>query len=79
MKTEIYDKSDVLSWVEKVTTLHLHLVDVLTPFKKKEYTQQAVMNPRWPTKASFMPLDMARHVRCWDKHPLVAFCMDVMR
>lgn len=35
MKTKIYDKSDVLSWVEKVTSLHLHLVDAFTLIKKK--------------------------------------------
>lgn len=31
MKAKICDKSDVLSWVEKVTLLHLHVVDALTP------------------------------------------------
>lgn len=79
MKTKSYDKTDVLSWVEKVTSPHLHLVDALTPIKKKECTQQGVMNPRWRTKASFVPLDTARHVSSWEKHSVVAFCMDVMR
>ena len=35
MKTKVCDKSDVLSWVEKVSSLHLHLVDAFTPIKKK--------------------------------------------
>lgn len=35
MKTKSYDKTDVLSWVEKVTSPYLHLVDALTPIKKK--------------------------------------------